>query len=88
MIKEAKAAMKRTGKKYGGIIHQCQFLHFDLKEPIQGRMEVECATGNLFDDPNNRFGFRGNFGMRTSYIVNKTDKIIETRNTIYEYTLD
>lgn len=78
-------AVKRTGKKFGGTIYTCRFRTFELDQPFEGRSKVTIATGNLSDDPNERFGFRGNFGMRTSYIVRKTKSYIETRNSIYGY---
>lgn len=69
--------MERTDKPYGGHIDNCQFWE------LPG---YTVATGNLRDGPRNRFGFRGNFGMRTSYIVSRRKTYIETRNTIYTYT--
>lgn len=85
MNRAAKKAVKLTGKKYGGIIHDVQFLEFNCDPPVEGRSTVTVATGNLSDDPNRRFGMLGNFGMRTSYIIKKRKTYIETRNTIYEY---
>lgn len=87
MNKFAAKAVERTGKPYGGIIENCQFITLPSRESFEGRTEFTIAHGNLIKDPNNRFGFMGNFGMRTSYIIKKTKTYIETRNTIYEYTV-
>lgn len=76
--KYAKAAMKRTGKPYGGHLSSCVFIE------VPGRGVV--AVGDLSGDPANRFGFRGSFGVRTSLLVTHKTNYIETLNTIYTYT--
>lgn len=87
MNRSAKAAMKRTGKPYGGHINNCRYISGDISpRSIDGRSFVTIATGDLADDPRHRFGVFGNFGMHTSYIVKKRKTYFETRNTIYTYT--
>lgn len=89
MNQKAQAAMVRTGKPYGGKIIACEFDVYTPSKPVEGRTKVMVARGFLEDDPRNRFG-RGPLGlpplMRTSYIVNRTQRYIETRNTIYTYS--
>lgn len=87
MNRYAKAAMKRTGKPYGGHIDNCRYISGDISpKSVDGRSFVTIATGDLVNDPRRRFGIFGNFGMTTSYIVKKRKSYFETRNTIYTYT--
>lgn len=81
MSEKLTTILEKTGKPYGGHIHNCEFFEITHKGT-----KYELATGDLHGDPRNRFGFRGNFGMRTSYIVDKGDGWIETRNTVYRYS--
>lgn len=76
--------LEETGKPYGGKIKNCLF--YTIKgHPLEGRTEFYLATGDLVDDPRNRFGLSGNNGMRTSYIIRRGIDWIETRNTVYQY---
>lgn len=87
MNRYAKAAMKRTGKPYGGHINKCRYISGDISpRSIDGRSFLTIATGNLDDNGRYRFGKFGNHGFTTSYIIKKNKTYIETRNTIYTYT--
>ena len=80
MNRPAYAAMKRTGKPYGGHLDDCEFFEVFVEEGVEdiGPL-INVARGFLRDDPRYRFS-PSIFGfppqVRTSYIIKRTQRYI------------